>query len=88
MYVDTLAAKFESFGWKVIQVLDGHNFKELSQAFSKALKVQRQPICVIAHTVKSKGVPFAENKVSYHGVALSDQEMAEAIPLLEKECTK
>ena len=59
MSVDPLAAKFESYGWKVIQVLDGHNFKELSQAFSKALKVQRQPICVIAHTVKSKGVPFA-----------------------------
>jgi transketolase len=86
MGIDPLAAKFESFGWKVIQIVDGHDFEEILQAFDKALKVQRQPICIIAHTIKGKGVPFAENKVSYHGVALSEEEMSEAIPLLEKEC--
>lgn len=85
MSVDPLAAKFESFGWKVIQVVDGHDFKELLKAFEKALKVQRQPVCIIANTIKSKGVPFAENKCSYHGVALSTQEMAEAIPILERQ---
>lgn len=82
--IDPLAAKFESFGWKVIRILNGHDFEEILNAFSKARKVQRQPICIIADTIKGKGVPFAEGKVSYHGVALSDGEMAEAIPLLEK----
>ncbi|MBU1992892.1 MAG: transketolase [Patescibacteria group bacterium] len=85
MNVDPVAQKFESFGWKVIQVVNGHDMDEVSGAIKKALKVQRQPICIVANTIKGKGVPFAEGKASYHGTPLSDEEMAEAIPLLKKE---
>ena len=85
MGIEPIQDKFEAFGWKVIQVMDGHDFDQLSEAFDRALEVRRRPTLIWAHTIKGKGVPFAEGKVSYHGVVLSDEEMAEAIPILERQ---
>jgi transketolase len=78
MNVEPIQSKFESFGWKVIQVTDGHSMEEVVEAIEKARKFDRQPVCLWCHTVKGQGVPFAENKASYHGVALSDEELVEA----------
>lgn len=83
MNVDPIVDKFESFGWKTVPVRDGHNFEELFSALEKAIEVQRRPSVIIAHTVKGKGVVFAENKS--FSEPLSDQEMAAAIPALEQE---
>lgn len=85
MNVDPIADKFEAFGWKVVPIVSGHDFDELLFGLNKAKNIARQPTVVIAPTVKGKGVPFAENKVSYHGAALSEAEMEEVIPLLEKK---
>lgn len=85
MSVDPIVDKFESFGWKTLPVRDGHNFEELLSALERAIEVQRRPAVIIARTVKGKGVSFAENKSFYHGVPLSDEEMAVAIPALEQE---
>lgn len=85
MNVDPIADKFEAFGWKVIPVHDGHDFEEILSALDRAFQVQRRPAVIIARTIKGKGVSFAENKPIYHAVALSEQEMAEAIPKLEAE---
>jgi transketolase len=82
--VDPIADKFESFGWKTIPVRNGHDFEELLYAFERAFDVQRRPSVIIARTVKGKGVSFAENKASYNS-ALSEEEMAEALPRLEAE---
>ena len=78
MNVDPIQDKFESFGWKVIRVTDGHNFEQLLSAIDKARHVERRPVCIWCKTIKGKGVPFAENKASYHGVALSDEELSAA----------
>jgi transketolase len=83
--VDPVSDKFESFGWKYIPVSDGHNFEDLLLGFEKAYEVQRRPAVILARTVKGKGVPFAENKSFYHAEVLSDQEMAEAIPYLQRQ---
>jgi len=82
MNVEPIQAKFEAFGWKVIKVLDGHDMGQLLDAFDKAKRVTRQPVCIWCMTVKGKGVPFAEGKVSYHGAALSDEEMKVAEEVL------
>jgi len=87
MNVDPIQDKFESFGWKVIRVTDGHNFEQLLAAIDKARRVERRPVCIWCKTIKGKGVPFAENKVSYHGVALSDQEMEAAYEELVRDST-
>lgn len=88
MNVDPIVDKFESFGWKVVLVKNGHDFEDILTAIDKALHTARQPVAIVCKTVKGKGVTFAERKASYHGVALSAQEMDEAIPALEKELAK
>ncbi len=85
MNVEPIADKFEAFGWKVIPLVSGHDIEELVFALEKAKNIARQPTVIVAPTVKGKGVPFAENKASYHGVALSEAEMREAIPLLSEK---
>ncbi len=84
MDVDYLQDKFESFGWKVIKVLDGHNFDQILDALDRAFTVIRHPICIWCKTVSGKGVGFAEGKAGYHCASLSDAELNEIIPKLEK----
>ncbi|MFA5821224.1 MAG: transketolase [Candidatus Gracilibacteria bacterium] len=84
MDVDYLQDKFESFGWKVIKVLDGHNFDQILDALDRAFTVIRHPICIWCKTVSGRGVGFAEGKSGYHGATLSDAELNEIIPKLEK----
>jgi len=78
MNIFPLADKFESFGWKVVPVVSGHDIEEMIYAFDKAKNIARQPVVILAPTVEGKGIPFAENKAVYHGVPLSDAEMEEA----------
>ena len=70
--------KFRSFGWNVISV-DGHNFEELTTAFSEAKSSKGVPTAIIAHTHKGKGVSFMEDNAGWHGKAPSDEELATAI---------
>jgi transketolase len=74
--VGSIQDKFESFGWKVIQVTDGHNFDYLLNAFDKAFTVSRRPVCIWCRTVSGKGIPFAEGKEAYHNSGLSSQELS------------
>jgi transketolase len=83
--IEPIADKFPSFGWKIIPVLDGHDFEELLFAYERALENQRRPSVIIARTVKGKGVAFTEGKAFYHAEVLSEQEMDEAIPKLKAE---
>lgn len=83
--IEPIADKFETFGWKSIQVPDGHNFEDLLIGMERAIETQRRPSALICRTVKGKGVAFAENKASYHAEVLSDEEMSEALPRLENQ---
>lgn len=74
--------KIEAFGFKVIQVLDGHSYEEIFSALSRAWRVKRQPVCLWAHTVSGYGVPFAENRPGYFASQLSDNEFKEAQKIL------
>lgn len=83
--VEPIGQKFAAFGWNVINVANGHDFDEIADAIRRAWKTKLKPTVIVLDTVKGMGVPFTEHKPSYHGVALSKEEMAVAIPLLEKE---
>ena len=65
--------KFLAFGFNVITV-DGHDFKQLINAFNNAELVKEKPTVIIAKTVKGKGVSFMENKASWHGKVPSEEE--------------
>lgn len=57
--------KWRAFGWKVKEA-DGHNVDELSSLLDPASWVSEGPRCIIAHTVKGKGVSFMEDDLLWH----------------------
>jgi transketolase len=73
-----LAAKWESFGWAV-QEIDGHDCKQIEGALESLPVVQGKPTCILAHTVKGKGVSFMEDKLLWHYRTPNHEEMAEAL---------
>lgn len=76
--------KFKSFGFETI-IIDGNNIQDILNAFESAKSVKGKPTCIIAKTVKGKGVPFMENKVEWHGKAPNEEEYEKAMMILEKE---
>ncbi len=78
MDVEPLAAKWQGFGWHVIEV-DGHDIPALQRAFAEAEQTKGKPTALIAHTVKGKGVSFMENNPKFHGVAPTKEEMEKAL---------
>ena len=74
--------KFKSFGFQIINI-DGHDIDEIIKAFEVAKEVKGKPTCIIAKTVKGKGVSFMENKVEWHGKAPNEEEYKQAMKELE-----
>ncbi len=65
--------KFKSFGFQIINI-DGHDIEEIMSAFEVAKNVKEKPVCIIAKTVKGKGVSYMENKVEWHGKAPNEEQ--------------
>ena len=84
MGLEPLVNKWEAFGWHVIQC-DGHNIEELLDSFEEAKTVSGKPTCIIAHTVKGKGVSFMEHVVDFHGRAPTREESEIALKELSKD---
>ena len=70
--------KFAAFGWNVI-VINGHCFDEIDEAFKKAKETKGKPTCIVAKTVKGKGVSFMENKCDWHGSAPNAEQYEQAM---------
>ena len=75
--------KFESFGFNVIKI-NGHNFNEILEAFKQAKEVKDMPTCIVAKTVKGKGISLMENQVGWHGKAPNEEQYNEIIKEFEK----
>lgn len=76
--------KFRSFGFQVINI-DGHNIEEIIKAFEVAREVKGKPTCIIAKTVKGKGVDFMENQAGWHGKAPDEEQYKQAMKSLKKD---
>ncbi len=74
--------KWKSFGWEVLEV-DGHDLDQLQTTFSNLHRESGRPTCIIAHTIKGKGVSFMENTVLWHYRNAQGDEYASAIKELE-----
>ncbi len=70
--------KFRSFGFQVINI-DGHDIEEIIKAFEVAKNIKDKPTCIIAKTIKGKGVTFMENQAGWHGKAPNQEQYEEAI---------
>ena len=81
--IEPLAGKFRAFGWAVREV-DGHDLKALGRALRAVPFAPRRPSCIIAHTIKGRGVSFMENRVEWHHHVPSAAELAAALAELEE----
>lgn len=85
MSLGNLTSKFISFGWDVAQV-DGNNMDAVVAVLND-LKEEHagKPKCLIANTIKGKGVSFMENQAGWHGKAPNDEQAEQAIAELKGE---
>jgi transketolase len=74
--------KWRAFGWNVIEV-DGHDHNQLRNAFE--IPANGKPTCVIANTLKGKGIDFMENQVLWHYRPPSTQDLNSALLQLSSE---
>jgi transketolase len=65
MDLEPFAAKWEAFGWAVFEI-DGHDVDEIETTLNRVPFVKGKPSCIIAHTIKGKGVSFMENELLWH----------------------
>ena len=73
-----IADKWRAFGWNVIEI-DGHNMEEILTALDAADECKGMPTAIVAHTVKGKGISFAEDNPGYHNKALTQEEFDKAM---------
>ena len=80
-----LGNKLNNYNSKTYVVLgdvvqcDGHDFDDINRAFNEIEKVKDKPKCIIANTIKGKGVSFMEDNVAWHGVAPNKEQTEMAI---------
>jgi transketolase len=77
MGLEPLAEKWRAFGWRVIEI-DGHNMSAIVDAFD-AKPVAGKPTVLIAHTVKGKGVSFAEDSYLWHNNTVTEEVYQRAL---------
>jgi transketolase len=77
-------AKFRAFGWHVVDC-DGHDQASIRTALDAAKAFQGQPTCVVAHTVKGKGVSFMEGDFNWHAKVPTDEQLAAALAELDAQ---
>ena len=78
---DPIDEKFRAFGWSVLTV-DGHDFRQLTDALTCQREAGR-PTCVVANTIKGRGVSFMEDVVKWHHGVPSEDEYHKALAELD-----
>ncbi len=81
--LNSLEDKFSSFGWEV-RTINGHSLSEIKNALKDVrTRNSEKPLCIVANTIKGKGIAFMENNVLMHGVAPKGDKAALAFEQLE-----
>lgn len=76
--LEPFAKKWQAFGWEVREI-DGHDFEQIESSLLHIPHRQGRPTCVIAHTIKGKGVSFMEDQFVWHYFSPDDKELALAL---------
>lgn len=74
MSYEPLGKRWQAFGWSVREI-DGHDMKQIVENATDLPFEKGRPSVIIADTVKSKGLSFAENKVDYHYWKATDEDL-------------
>jgi len=77
----SVKAKFEAFGWTVLELKEGNNIEALIETLNKAkgLTGKGKPICILMETEMGNGVDFMMGSHKWHGVAPNDEQLGEAL---------
>lgn len=78
MPLEDLKAKWEAFGWHVIEI-DGNNIEAVIDACAMARAIVEKPVMIIAHTVPGKGVDFMEYDFHWHGAPPNHEQAKDAL---------
>ena len=82
----SLKAKFEAFGWMVLEEKNGNDFQSVIDVLNKAKENtgNGKPIVILLHTEMGNGVDFMMGTHKWHGVAPNDEQLAQALGQLEE----
>ena len=80
MALDDLAAKWRAFGWDVVEA-DGNDMQALLNYYH-GNHPEGKPYLLLAHTVKGKGLPFAENRAEWHHHVPNEEQLQQAYEAL------
>jgi len=83
MSYEPLDKRWEAFGWSV-RVIDGNDLQQIFENATDTPFEKGKPSMIIADTIKSKGLPFAEDKASFHYWKVTDEEMEAAEHALQQ----
>jgi transketolase len=73
-----IRANFASDGWRVLEI-DGHDLGQIYAALRKAVRDASHCVAILARTVMGKGVSFMENVAKWHGQALDEAQLDQAL---------
>lgn len=74
-------AKFEAFGWTVLEINEGNNLEEIikGMALAKSETGKGKPVCVLLKTMMGNGVDFMMHTHAWHGKAPNDEQLEKAL---------
>ena len=77
----SLRAKFEAFGWDVLEIKDGNNLGQVIEGLQTAKDStgKGKPVCILMHTVMGHGVDFMMHTHAWHGKAPNDEQLENAL---------
>lgn len=78
MPLENLRAKWEAFGWFVLEI-DGNNIESVIEAAKFAKAIENSPVMLIAHTIPGMGVDFMENDYHWHGTPPDHEQAKKAL---------
>jgi transketolase len=83
MDLEPFADKWRAFGFAVAEC-DGHDIAAIAEALSRAGSSAGKPTAIICHTIKGRGIEFAENNLQWHHKSgLKEKEMQQLLQALE-----
>ena len=76
-----LRAKFEAFGWDVMEIEDGNDLQQVIDGLNEAKTRtgKGKPVCILMHTVMGHGVDFMMHTHAWHGKAPNDEQLENAL---------
>lgn len=78
MPLEDFKAKWEAFGWHVIDI-DGNNMEAIIDACAMGRAIVEKPVMIVAHTIPGKGVGFMEYDFHWHGAPPNHEQAVKAL---------